>query len=374
GAVADVEIFGLGLQDRRGASEYVGAQRLAGLPGGFPADAGRARGPGAAAVGRVVGVAGDDAHALDRHAERGGRDLREDGLGALALLGDAALADDRALRVELHGDAVLRGDFRATYAVESGARIGHFDEGGKADPAMDALRAQPLLLGAQPGVIHHSVEMGERLVVRQRLELDPGWTAGWMSIVRDEVAAADFQRVHADLGGGQLDEPFGHRGRNRMADGAVLAHDVLVLEHDARAGTVVLADVVPAGEVDDLVGLDARRARIDRVRADAGEVVDLPGGDGAVALDPDLRLHAMVAGVDIGDEALDAVGDELDRTLEQLGERDRRHLVRISVHLDAERAAHVLGHDADLMLLEPEVLGEQVLHHVRRLRAMVDGE
>src|SRR5262249_13183746 len=161
---------------------------------------------------------------------------------------------------------------------------------------------------------------------RQRLELDPGWTAGGMGVVRDEVAAPDFQRVHANLGGGQFDEPLGHRGRDRMTDGAILAHDVLVLEHDARAGTVVRADVRPAGEVDDLVGLDAGCARIDRVRADAGEVVDLPAGDGAVALDPDLRLYAMVAGVDVGDEALDAVGDELDRTLEQFGERDRRHL------------------------------------------------
>ena len=159
-----------------------------------------------------------------------------------------------------------------------------------------------------------------------------------------------------------------------MADGAVLAHDVLVLEHDAGAGAVVRAGIGPAGEVDDLVGLDAGRARIDRVGADAGEVVDLPGGDGAVALDADLRLDAMVAGVDVGDEALDAVGDELDRTLEQLRKRDHRHLVGIGMHLDPERTAHILGHDADLMLLEAEMLGEQVLHHVRRLGAVIDGE
>ena len=61
----------LRLQDRAGDREHVGAQRLAGLPARLAADAGRARRPGAAAVGRVVGVAGDDAHALDRHAERG---------------------------------------------------------------------------------------------------------------------------------------------------------------------------------------------------------------------------------------------------------------------------------------------------------------
>ncbi len=117
-----------------------------------------------------------------------------------------------------------------------------------------------------------------------------------------------------------------------------------------------------------------RGARIDRIGADAGEVVDLPGGDGAVVLHADLGLDAVVAGVDVGDEALDPVGDELDRPLEQLRQRHRRHLVGVGVHLDAERAADVLGDDADLMLFQRQMLGEQVLHHVRRLRALIDGQ
>src|SRR5215471_2100299 len=44
------------------------------------------------------------------------------------------------------------------------------------------------------------------------------------------------------------------------------------------------------------------------------------------------------------------------------------------MHLDAERAADILGQDAHLMLFEAEVLRKQVLHHVRRLRALIDGE
>src|SRR6185436_10844129 len=101
---------------------------------------------------------------------------------------------------------------------------------------------------------------------------------------------ADLQRVHADLGGGELDQSFCHRGGNRVADRAVLAHHVFVLEHHAGAGAVVAAGVRPACEVDHLVGFDAGGARIDRVRTDAGEVVDLPGRDGAVVLDADLGL------------------------------------------------------------------------------------
>ena len=102
------------------------------------------------------------------------------------------------------------------------------------------------------------------------------------------------------------------------------------------------------------------------------EIVDLEGGDGAVVFDADLRLDAMIAGVNVGDETLEPVGDELDRPLQQLRQRHRRHLVGIDVHLDAERAADVLGEHAHLMLFEAEVLGEHVLRHVRRLGAVID--
>src|SRR5262245_43248937 len=131
-----------------------------------------------------------------------------------------------------------------------------------------------------------------------------------MRVVRDQIAAADLQRVHADLGGSEFHEPFGDGSRDRMTNGAVLTHHIFVLEYDAGTGAVIRSGVGAAGEVDDLVRFDATRARIDRVGADAGEVVDFPGGYRAVFLDADLRLHAMIAGVNVGDKALDAVGDE----------------------------------------------------------------
>ena len=157
-----------------------------------------------------------------------------------------------------------------------------------------------------------------------------------------------------------------------MADGAVLAHDILILEHDAGAGAVIRTGVRAADEIDDLVGLDAAGSRIDRIRPDAGQIVDREGGDGAVALDADFRFDAMIARVDVGDEAFETVGDEFDRPLEQFRQRRRRHLVGIDMHLDAERAADVLGEDAHLAFFETKVLGEQVLRHVRRLRALID--
>ncbi len=213
--------------------------------------------------------------------------------------------------------------------------------------------------------------MGERLVVRQLLELQPGGRLRRIAVVGKQIAPADFQGVHADLGGCEFDQPFGDRHRQRVADRAVLAHHILIGEHHARLRAVIPAGVRSADQVDDLVRLDAAGARVDRVGADAGQVVDLEGGDGAVFLDADFRLHTMVARVNVGDEALDAVGDEFHRPLEQLGQRHGRHLVGIGVHLDAERAADVFGQHAHLLVRQTEVLGEQVLHHVRRLRALV---
>ncbi len=103
-----------------------------------------------------------------------------------------------------------------------------------------------------------------------------------------------------------------------MPDRAVLAHDILVLEHDAGAGAIVRAGIGTADEVDDLVGLDARRARINRIRPDAGQIVDLKGGNGTVFLHTDAGFDPMIAGVNVSDETFEPVGDEFHRPLQQL--------------------------------------------------------
>ena len=175
--------------------------------------------------------------------------MRDHSLRALALLSYSSVTDDRSLRIEPHSHAVLGGDPGSPDAVESSGRICHLDESGKPDSAIHSLRAQLLLLCAQSGVIHHRVDMRETGMMGERLEFDAGWAARRMRIVGDQIAPADFQRIHIDLGGGELDQSFRDRCRNGMADRAVLAHDVLVLEHDTRAGAVIRAGVRSAREI-----------------------------------------------------------------------------------------------------------------------------
>ena len=94
----------------------------------------------------------------------------------------------------------------------------------------------------------------------------------------------------------------------------------------------------------------------------------------AVALDADPPFTTMVPGVDIGVEAFDPVGDKLDRPPQQLRQRIGRHFVGVDMYLDAEGAADVLADHADLLFCEAEVKGRDILHHVRRLRALIDRE
>ena len=105
--------------------------------------------------------------------------------------------------------------------------------------------------------------MSERFMMRQRFEFQACGRLCRIGIVRNQIAAAQLKRVHSDLGGSELDQALGDRHGNRVADRAVLAHHVLILEHDARLRAVVRAFVRAAGQVHDLVGLDAAGARID---------------------------------------------------------------------------------------------------------------
>ena len=249
----------------------------AGLQRRLAADAGAAAGPGAAAVGRHGRVACDHPHLVDGHADALSHDLADDGLRALALLGDAGRRHHRAVRVDAHAAAVLRRDPRPADAVHEGARVGQLDEAGKADAAMDAACAQPLLLGAQARVVDHGQQLVERGLVGEALELHAGGRGARIAAVAHQVAAAEFYGVEAQRLGGKVHQPLGDGRGDRVADGAVLAGGRLVLQHHRGLGAVVGKVVGPADQVHHLVAFDRAGARIDRIGADAREVVDVDG-------------------------------------------------------------------------------------------------
>ena len=210
--------------------------------------------------------------------------------------------------------------------------------------------------------------------MREHLQPDSARAGGRIGVIGDDVSAPHLQRIDADLAGRQVDQPLRHRAGHRVADTAVLAGRRLVLEHDVEPGPVLLVAVRAAHEVDNLVALDRAGPRKHRIRSDARQVVDLEGEDFAGLRDGDPPLDPMVPGMDVADEGLKPVGDVLHRPPAQHRQRDSREIVRVGVHLDAERAPHVLAQHPHLVLLQIELACVQVLHHVRRLAGVVNRE
>ena len=209
--------------------------------------------------------------------------------------------------------------------------------------------------------------------MRQPLEPHLGGRDGRIGVVGKEVAAADLDRVHPQLRRGHVHQTFGHGDRDGVAHGAILAGRCLVLEDDRRLGPVVLEIVGPAAKVHDLVALDRRGAGIDRIGADRGPVVDVEGEDLAVLVHGDAPPDLVIAGVDVGGEAFQPVGDELHRARHDLRDGRRRDLVGVDVDLDAVGPAHVPADDADPRFRQVEVLRQHDLNHVRRLRGVPCG-
>ena len=370
--VADDIEFGPACAEYMGRHvEDVRAQRPSRLQHRLAADAGAARGPGAAAVGRHPGVTGDHPDFVDGDADCARGDLRERPFGALPLLADARQAGHHAGRIEAQRGAVLGRDPGAADAVESRRGVGDFDHRGKPDAAVDAPLPQLRLFGAQLRVVHEREQLVERLLMRQALELESGGEAVRVGVIRNQVAAPEFRRVDAELLRGEIDDALGDCHSDRMADAAILAGDVLVGEHHVHLRAVLLVLIRAAGEVDHLVAFDAAGARIDRIGADGGEVPQVEREDLALFGARHAHARLVFARMDVGEEGLEPVGDELDRPAQHHRNRRGCHLVRVDVHLDAERPADVLADHAHVGLGNVEVARENVLHHVRRLGRLV---
>ena len=210
--------------------------------------------------------------------------------------------------------------------------------------------------------------------MRQVLDVHARRGAARVGIVLHQVAPAQLDRVHADPLGGEIEQRLARGDADRVADAAILRGRHAVQIDDPRHRPVVGVLVGPAGDIQDLVGLEHAGPRVLRVGADARQVVDLERGDLAVPGDRHARPDPVLPRMDVGDEGFEPVGDELDRPVERYGERAGRDLVAIGVDLEPERAADIGRDDADVVLVHRKVPREHGLDHVRHLAGGVDGE
>ena len=366
-----IEPVRLLLQDRPRQRDDVFLELARGAQRGFAADAGTTAGPHRTAMWRVFGVAGNHLDALAIDAEMFADDLSDDGLGALPQLGHRNGATHIARWRDGDHRPILRRNTCAADAIEGRAGIGNLDERRDADAAIDIAPAQLSLLCTQPVVIHQLAQPRQTGMVRQRLELVTGRRGARIGIVGDQIAAANLDRIEPGSSCRHIHQPLGHRERNRMTDGAILAHLHLVLKHHLQIGAIILEAIGSADQPEHLIALDHAGARIGRERPDGRDVIDIHGNDGAFTVERHARAHAMIAGMNVGDKRFDAVGDILHRAAEQHAEADRRHVLMIDVQLHTERAADIRRDDADVGFGNAEVPRVDVLKLIRRLRRVM---
>ena len=196
--------------------------------------------------------------------------------------------------------------------------------------------ASGALLGAQV-VVADQLERGvERLRIVAGV-VDRAGRGGERELVRrGKVPSADLGRVHAELGGNEID--------GALADGSGLGSTRTpvrtgrrrVREHGDRAEVMALPSVHAGGH-------EARHQRDERaahrIGADVGPSPDAKAAERAVAAGADRDVVHLGAPVCHAEQVLGARLDPAHRPAQTSGERDDQDLLDVGAALGAEAAA-----------------------------------
>ncbi len=289
----------------------------------------RAPGMRAAADRDPVGVAGDEAHAVERHAEPFGDQLRERRLVALALRHGADEDLDLALGQYRHLGLLAR---RAGRGVDI---VGDADAAAfAARPRLGAPRRQTVPVGQPQHLLHHLMVMAavvdhaERVGVRHQR-------------CRHEVPAPQFDAVDAGLSRSEVDQPLHDEHHLRPAGAAVGTGRRRVGQGGAGAEMHRRYVVDARHDLDPLV----EGAEGERVRALVDEIGAAHRQKAAVLVERQLGRHREIARLVVGLEIFAALASPFDRPADPLrGPGDDREF-RVEAAAGAEIAADILHHD-----------------------------
>ena len=184
---------------------------------------------------------------------------------------------------------------------------------------------------------------------------------------RDEIAAAQFGRVDAELVGGEIDDAFQQEGRLRPAGAAIgvdrhgMGEHRLGLDIDRRGR-------IGAGEQGPVeIGRDAGREGR-QIGAHIGDRRHLEREELGVAVERQLDMGDVVAAMRVRHEAFRALGGPFDRPPDLAGGPGDDRLLGVMVDLRAEAAADIGGDDAQLRLRDVQHEGaHQQADHMRVL-------
>ena len=255
------------------------------------------------------------------------------------------------------------------------ARVGRGDlhVGGDADAELpDVPAGSPaLLLLAQVVVTRRGQHLVQRLGVLAAVVQGTGLGLERELVGRDKVAPPDYGRVHADLGGEQVDRALdGGRGL-RAPRTAVGVGRRGVGDRNPEPG-LDLRDVVhalchQAGEP----GHQAARAP---VGAGVLDDVDAVGQDLAVPGAADLDVLQLGAALRHANQVLAAGLGPAQRPTGFPGRPGDEKRIAVDADLGAEAAAHIGHHHANLVRGHAQDAAQDEAAHLRVLRAVPDGQ
>ena len=297
----------------------------------------------------IVRIALPKPEALERQAERIGRDLGVGGLVALAV----------GMRADLQIDPAVLAETHLRHFIGLAAR--GFEKAGVAEAAQPAPLARAL-----PARIE-SCRCRDRVIdrVRKAALLDRKPHRARMGKAAKDVLAPQLQRIHSELAGGDVDAALDQIVRLGLAGAAIGVDRRRVGEHAAGLKCDQRNVVDAAHRARHRHGRHDRRHRRD-IGAQIGEDFGFERQEAAIPIERKAGPDDAVAAMRGGSEILAAVPDPRDRTAEAARRPQHQHPFRIENVLHAEAAADVGNADAKFFPGDTKNgVGEQVADRMR---------
>ncbi len=190
---------------------------------------------------------------------------------------------------------------------------------------------------------------------------------------RDQVAAANLQRVQAEPVRRAIHQPFHRRGDDRARDAAIGRHRAGVGGDRPRPAPIGAERVRPRQFADRHQRLDPAGNRIDRVGADIAEAVGFQCQELAGGIERAAQSQPLVARMRRGGQVFGPVLDPGDAAREAPRRPDRDDVFRDQRGLLPEAAADIRRDDAKIGFRHSQDVGDAGAHHVRRLGRSAQG-
>ncbi len=183
---------------------------------------------------------------------------------------------------------------------------------------------------------------------------------------RDQVGAAQFDRVMAQFARRVVDQPLDDIGRLRPS-GAAIRRGAVGVGHDGQHRDMGCRDVVDAGQGADIAESGEQVALRRDVGADIGEGLDPQPEEFPAGVERQLGFADVVAGMLVRLDRLAALALPFDRPAQPLRGEQHEPVLGVLPALGAEPAADIAGDDPDAALRDLEDAGRQCLPHPVRV-------